>query len=92
MLSCKKATKIYLKSLDTKISIIERILLIFHINLCPDCKKFKQQILFLKKSVNKLAKIQQNNEEIVLNPKIKEEIRKQLVTQNLENTSILNEK
>ncbi|MFM2344660.1 MAG: hypothetical protein RLZZ210_1271 [Pseudomonadota bacterium] len=78
MLSCKQATKIYLKSLDAKISFSERFLLIFHILICKACRKFKSQIDFIKKAFSKLAKQNQIDTTVKLNPKIKEEIKCQL--------------
>lgn len=44
MLNCKQATFLYSKSLETKISVFEKIKLISHLMICKHCRRFSRQI------------------------------------------------
>lgn len=49
MMNCKEVTRLYSKSLDHKISLIQKLQLLFHFRMCKLCSKYKTQLKFLKR-------------------------------------------
>ena len=54
MINCKESTLLSSKSLDTSLSISERIKQKIHFILCPPCNYFYKQIIFINKSIHAL--------------------------------------
>ncbi|AKJ67665.1 MAG: zf-HC2 domain-containing protein [Burkholderiales bacterium] len=50
MLSCKEATRLASKSLDEALTPAERASYKFHLMMCPGCRHFRQNLLFLRQA------------------------------------------
>lgn len=50
MLSCKEATRLASKSLDEALTSSERANYRFHLMMCPGCRHFRQNLLFLRQA------------------------------------------
>ncbi len=52
MLTCKEAAQLLSDSLDRKLPLRQRIALRIHLLMCKLCPRFREQILFLKETLN----------------------------------------
>lgn len=53
MLNCKDATRLISDSLETKLSVRQRMGLLFHIVLCGMCRRFRSNITKLRIRIRK---------------------------------------
>lgn len=51
MLNCKQACALYSESLDRKLTISERGNLYLHLALCGHCRRYRKQLLFIRKNI-----------------------------------------
>lgn len=52
MLTCKEAAQLLSDSLDRKLPLSQRVALRIHLLMCNLCPRFREQILFLKATLN----------------------------------------
>ncbi|HHJ39477.1 MAG: hypothetical protein AXA67_09185 [Methylothermaceae bacteria B42] len=53
MLSCKEATELVSKSMDTQLPWRERLALRLHLALCGMCRKYRMQLRMMQKVIQK---------------------------------------
>lgn len=51
MLNCKQACSLYSESLDRKLTVTERANLCLHLVLCRHCRRYRKQLLFIRKNI-----------------------------------------
>ena len=76
LLSCKQASHLISKSLDSRLSWRDRIRLRFHLMICEACKRFSQQLIMLRLTVRKFVSGIENNQELGLSKEASERILK----------------
>jgi len=53
MLSCKDATQLISRSMDTSLPIVARIRLRLHLRICAWCARYKQQLLVIRDTLRR---------------------------------------
>lgn len=66
MLTCKQASQIISRSLDTPLSWSDRMKLKFHLFICDACNRFNQQLRLLNSSVKRLIQTTESDSSIQL--------------------------
>lgn len=52
MLTCREAARLISDSMDRKLPLRQRVSLRIHLLMCKLCPRFREQILFLKETLN----------------------------------------
>jgi len=55
ILNCKEVTRLVSQGLDRHLGFGERLRLRLHLAICDGCANFRQQMLFLRKAMARLA-------------------------------------
>jgi len=66
MLTCKEATQLISKSLDRQLTRRERFAVCLHLMMCKYCKRFSQQLLVMRAALNRMTKLIENDDSILL--------------------------
>jgi predicted anti-sigma-YlaC factor YlaD len=66
MLTCKQASQVISKSLDSPLSRSDRIELKFHLFMCNACKRFNHQLRLLSSTVQRIRLNTENDSSIQL--------------------------
>ncbi|MES2546940.1 MAG: zf-HC2 domain-containing protein [Pseudomonadota bacterium] len=66
MIDCKQASQLISKSLNRQLSWRERLEVRFHLFICKYCKRFSQQLITVRKALNRFADSIENNQDIRL--------------------------
>lgn len=74
MLKCKDISQLVSRSLDSKLSLKERVGLQLHLLMCKYCMRFSQQLKKINVTINSMTKIVENDTNIKLPPEVKERI------------------
>ncbi len=82
MLSCKKASELIDKSDETKLSLMERLKLRFHVAMCDGCKSYQKQSSFITTVLNRNLK---NKSETTM-PQFENEPLKEKIISELEHS------
>ena len=54
MLSCKDATQLISRSMDTSLTIVQRILLRLHLRICKWCARYERQLFLIRETLRRL--------------------------------------
>ena len=74
MLDCQQASQLISKSLDRQLSWRERFAVRLHLLICKYCKRFSQQLITMRKALNRLSQSIENNPDIRLPSETKNRI------------------
>ena len=53
MFKCREVCKLLSEAQDRKLTLRERVLLNFHLAVCPPCRRYRKQLAFLRKNLKK---------------------------------------
>ena len=53
MFKCREACKLLSEAQDRKLTLRERVLLNFHLAVCPPCRRYRKQLAFLRENLKK---------------------------------------
>lgn len=76
MLSCKQASQFISASLDSPLTLRERIVLRLHLIICKYCKRFSQQLQTMRVAMTTLAQSIENDNSIEMPVALKNSITK----------------
>lgn len=63
LLNCKQTSQLVSQSLDRRLSLGERIAVRVHLCICKYCKRFRQQLLAMRKGLQRMtASIEQDTQ------------------------------
>jgi hypothetical protein len=79
--SCKQAARLQSEALDRRLSLSERIGLRIHLFLCAWCRRYGQQIAFLRAIGKTCAEEHDHLPTLQLSPEARERIRQKLETE-----------
>lgn len=51
MLKCKEACTLLSQSQDRPLTLRERISLLIHLAICPHCRRYRKQLLFIRRNI-----------------------------------------
>jgi Putative zinc-finger len=74
MINCKQASQLISQSLDRKLSLRERFSLRLHTFICDACRRFKQQLHFLRLALKRIGEQVENDTGITLPSETKSRI------------------
>jgi len=66
MLTCRETTQLISKSLDRQLTRRERFAVGLHLMMCKYCKRFSQQLLVMRAALNRMTKLIENDDSILL--------------------------
>jgi predicted anti-sigma-YlaC factor YlaD len=75
--SCEEATQLIVKKADVKLTLVQRIRIWIHLQMCDACKRFNIQNAWIDKQIHKMA---HRPEEIKLSAEQKNRIAERLKT------------
>jgi len=78
MLKCKDISQLVSRSLDTKLSLKERMSIRLHLFMCEQCMRFSQQLSKLNSAINSMNDSVESDTSITLPSEIKKRIVKSL--------------
>ena len=78
MLDCKHASRLVSQSMDRRLSLMERVVLRFHLLLCDACSNFSRQIDLLRAAVREMVQQTENDGAIRLSEPARARISKKL--------------
>lgn len=55
MLTCKEVTRLVSESLDRTLPLSQRLALRIHFMMCRYCRRFREQVIFIRALVNQLS-------------------------------------
>ena len=53
MFNCREACTLLAEAQDRKLTLRERVLLNFHLAVCPPCRRYRKQLAFLRENLKK---------------------------------------
>jgi len=75
LLTCKQASLIISISIDNKLSLSDHLKLKFHFIICDACKRFNQQLRFIKTAIQQIKHQTENDSSIQLSLDAKAKIK-----------------
>lgn len=80
-ISCKSASQLVSQSLDAPLSWQSRLVLRLHLAICKYCRRFSQQLVALRKAVQNMVQLTEEDTSIQLKPEVRQRIAN-LIEQN----------
>ena len=60
MLPCSEVTRLVSQSLDRRLGLMERVGLYLHFRLCDGCRRFREQMAFIRHACRSYVEDRQN--------------------------------
>jgi hypothetical protein len=80
MFNCKKVTQLLSESLDRNLPLYQRMGMRIHLMMCKFCSRYKEQLLFLRKTAHLYSKSSEDsNLSIQLSPEVGKRIKESMV-------------
>jgi hypothetical protein len=76
--SCKEATRLQSESMDRKLSVWERMGLSLHLLLCKWCRRYRQQLGFLRSAAHQCDEHQASQRPECLSTEARERIKQKM--------------
>ena len=76
--TCKQATRLQSEAMDRRLSIFERLGLRLHLSLCKWCRRYGEQLRFLRSVARKCQEHESWQEPHRLSPEARERIKQSL--------------
>lgn len=80
LLNCKQTSQLVSQSLDRRLSLGERIAVRVHLCICKYCKRFRQQLLAMRKGLQRMTAAIEQDTQIHMPSETKARIAKVLDT------------
>lgn len=80
LLNCKQTSQLVSQSLDRRLSLGERIAVRVHLCICKYCKRFRQQLLAMRKGLQRMTASIEQDTQIHMSSETKARIAKVLDT------------
>ncbi len=82
-MTCKEVTRLISESLDKNLSLPQRLVIHIHFRFCVFCKRYGQQLLFLRNIFRGLSKKIENSESLPddlpsLSPEVRDQMKRRL--------------
>ncbi|MBL4885803.1 MAG: zf-HC2 domain-containing protein [Planctomycetaceae bacterium] len=85
--SCKHAATAINESLDGRLSLRKRMVVRLHLMMCSQCRRFKRQMLFLRRATQKLTRLPEQESQTQIGLSTETKIRLQKMLQNRDDPS-----
>ncbi|MFZ0481850.1 MAG: zf-HC2 domain-containing protein [Desulfobacterales bacterium] len=79
MFNCKKVTQLLSESLDRNLPLYERMGIRIHLMMCKFCSRYKEQLLFLRKTARLYSESSEDSDlSIQLSPEVGKRIKESM--------------
>lgn len=79
MLTCREVTALYSESMDRSLPLGQRLSLWAHFAMCKWCKRYKQQLLFIRRALRENPdRLIGQEPQAVMSPEVRERLRQVL--------------